>query len=57
MSTKGCSGFIVFRSELLIKLVSVSVQKPGLFLFWQIAQDLNKIEKKATLTPLPVFPL
>ena len=30
--------------ELLINLVSVSVQKPGFFLFWQMTQDLNQIK-------------
>ena len=47
MSTKGCSGFFLFRLdlELLRKLVSVRVQKPGHFHFLQITQDLNKIKK------------
>ena len=38
MSTKGCSRIFLFclDLELLINLVSVSVLKPGRFLFWQI---------------------
>ena len=49
MSTKGCSGFFLFRLdlELIRKLVSVSVQKPGHFQFLQITQDLNKIKEKS----------
>ena len=47
MSTKRCSGLFLFclDPQLLINLVSVSIQKPGLLLFWQITQVLNKIKK------------
>ena len=47
MSTKRCSGLFLFclDPQLLINLVSMSIQKPGLLLFWQITQVLNKIKK------------
>ena len=46
MFTKGCSGSFLFRLdlELLRKLVSGSVQKPGHFQFLQVTQDLKKIK-------------
>ena len=46
MSTKGCVEFFSFclYLKLLINLFSVSVQKPGLFWFWQITQVLIKIK-------------
>ena len=44
MSTKGCSGLFLFclDLELFTNLVSVNVQKPDLFFFWQITQVLKK---------------
>ena len=44
---KRLSGFFLFclDLELLINLVSVSVQKLDLFLFWQITQDQKKTKK------------
>ena len=43
---KGVRNFFLFclDLELLINLVSVGVQKPGLFVFWQKTQVLNKIK-------------
>ena len=39
-----CCCCFVYNLQLLINLVSVSVQNPGLFSFGQINQDLNKIK-------------
>ena len=46
MSTKGCVGFFLFclDLDLLIKVYKTSVQKPGLFKFLQITQDINEIK-------------
>ena len=50
MSTKAWLGFLLFclNLELLIKMLKASVQKPGLFLFLQITEDLDKIKKYQT---------
>ena len=59
MSTKACRGFFLFclDLELLINLVSVSLWKPGLFLFWHITQDLNKRRKPPSICLISITKL